>query len=197
MGGSRIISEDAAEGLTAYGVMKGLGWEWQSADGRMVKAPLAREAAGRNPTNREKKGTKRSVAAGSHGLPVSVVLDGADRHDVKLLEETLRSIVIARPEEANLCLDAGYTGSQKTTEDLGYKARIRGRGEEREEKEHNPDYVARRWVAEVCHSWMNRFRKLLARYEKKSRNYLALAEFACAIIIWRNLIPVHPGLIPG
>jgi transposase len=185
------------EGLIAYDVMKGLGWEWQSADGCMAKAPLAREAAGRNPADREKKGTKRSVAAESHGLPASVVLDGADRHDVKLLEDTLRPIVIARPEEANLCLDAGYTGSQKTVEDLGYKAHIRGRGEERDGKENSPDYVARRRVAEVCHSWMNRFRKLLVRYEKKSRNYLALVEFACAVIVWRNVIPVHPGLIPG
>jgi hypothetical protein len=42
---------------------------------------------------------------------------------------------------------------------------------------------------------MNRFRKLFVRYEKKSRNYLALAEFACAVIVWRNVIPVHPGLI--
>jgi hypothetical protein len=31
--------------------------------------------------------------------------------------------------------------------------------------------VSRRWVVEVCHSWMNRFRKLLVRYEKKARNY--------------------------
>jgi hypothetical protein len=44
---------------------------------------------------------------------------------------------------------------------------------------------------------MNRFRKLLVRYEKKVRNYQGLVEFACAVIVWRNLIPVHPGLIPG
>jgi hypothetical protein len=44
---------------------------------------------------------------------------------------------------------------------------------------------------------MNRLRKLLVRYEKKERNYLALAEFAYAIIVWRNLISVYPGLIPG
>jgi transposase len=58
-------------------------------------------------------------------------------------------------------------------------------------------YVARRRVVEVCHSWLNRFRKLLVRYEKKVRNYRGLVELACAIIVWRNLIPVHPGLILG
>jgi transposase len=80
---------------------------------------------------------------------------------------------------------------------MGYAAHIRGRGEERQEHEQNPQSTARRGVVEVCHSWMNRFRKLLVRYEKKTCNYLALLQFACAIIIWRQIIPVHPGLIPG
>jgi transposase len=97
----------------------------------------------------------------------------------------------------NICLDAGYVGSQKLVEGMGYKGHIRPRGEEKQEKEKYPEFVARRWVVEVCHSWMNRFRKLLVRYEKKALNYQALVEFACAVIVWRNLIPVHPGLIPG
>jgi transposase len=125
------------------------------------------------------------------------VISGANRHDIKLLEATLQSIVTAHPEGMHLCLDAGYVGGRALVEGMGYKAHIRGRGEEKAEKERNPLYKPRRWVVEVCHSWMNRFRKLLVRYEKKARNYQALVEFACAIIIWRNLIPVHPGLIPG
>jgi len=80
---------------------------------------------------------------------------------------------------------------------MGYVAHIRGRGEEKLEYERNPEYKARRWVVEVCHSWLNRFRKLLVRYEKKTCNYLALLHFACAVIVWRQIIPVHPGLIPG
>jgi hypothetical protein len=125
------------------------------------------------------------------------VLDGANRHDIKLLEETLKSIVITHPLGMHLCLDAGYVGAQNLVEELGYQAHIRGRGEERQEKEYNPLFRARRWVVEVCHSWLNRFRKLLVRYEKKAGNCLALLHFACAIILWRQLIPVHPGLIPG
>lgn len=42
-------------GLLSYEQLEGLGWEWQSADGCMVKAPLAREAVGKNPTDRGKK----------------------------------------------------------------------------------------------------------------------------------------------
>jgi hypothetical protein len=59
----------------------------------MVKAPLARDAVGRNPMDRGKKGTKRSVAVESPGLSVGIVVDRANRHDVKLLEDTLKSIV--------------------------------------------------------------------------------------------------------
>jgi len=61
-------------------------------------------------------GTKRSLLTDEKGLPLAVALDGANRHDVKLLEATLDGIVIDRPEviskaPQNLCLDAGYTGS--------------------------------------------------------------------------------------
>ncbi len=42
-------------GLAEYDEMEGLAWEWQSIDGSMVKAPLALEAVGPNPTDRGKK----------------------------------------------------------------------------------------------------------------------------------------------
>ena len=141
-------------------------------------------------------GTKRSVLVDEKGLPLSVVLDGANRHDVKLLEATLEHIVIDRPEATpespqHLCLDAGYTGGAQTVEARGYTAHIRPRGEERKEKQANPDFKARRWVVEVTHSFFNRFRKLLVRFEKKADNYLALIHFACATIVWRKFLFVH------
>ena len=141
-------------------------------------------------------GTKRSVLTDEKGLPLSVVLSGANTHDIKLLEETLDKIVIYRPavcesHPQNLCLDAGYTGSAQSVKVRQYTAHIRPRGEERKEIERNPDFKARRWVVEVTHSFFNRFRKLLIRFEKKAQNYLALIHFACAIIVWRKLIQVH------
>lgn len=148
----------------------------------------------------EKMGTKRSVLTEGHGLPLAVVIAGANVHDVKLLEKTLSGIVVFRPiptEEnpQNLCLDAGYTGYYDAVVAHGYIPHIRPRGEEKQEIEHNPDFKARRWVVEVAHSFTNRFRKLLVRFEKKDSNYLALLAFAFAIIVWRNLIPAHHGML--
>ena len=144
----------------------------------------------------EKMGTKRSVLTDEYGLPLSVILDGANRHDSKLLERTLDAIVAERPQATdeapqNLCLDAGYTGCANQVIEHHYVPHIVPRGEEKKNKECNPNFKARRWVVEVLHSHMNRFRKLLVRYEKKDDNYLFLIYFACAVIVWRKLFPVH------
>ena len=141
-------------------------------------------------------GTKQSVLTDAKGIPLSVVLDGANRHDIKLLEKTLDHMVVFRPEVTeqkpqNLCLDAGYTGADKLISDRKYILHIRPRNKEKEEKIKNPDFKTRRWIIEVTHSFLNRFRKLLVRFEKKENNYLALIQFACAIIVWRKIIPVH------
>ena len=185
-----------SKGLEQYDELEGIGWEWQSLDGCMVKSPLALESVGKNPTDRGKMGTKRSVLVDEKGLPPAIVISGANTHDIKLLEETLDHIVVLRPEPdeehpKNLCLDAGYTGSGEAVEQRNYIPHIRPRGEEKRELERNPDFRARRWVVEVTHSFFNRFRKLLVRYEKKAANYMALLQFACAVIVWRKLIRVH------
>jgi len=103
----------------------------------------------------------------------------------------LESIPVERPDPndpqgtpQHLCLDAGYVGDpvQAVIEAWGYTAHIRSRGEEKEEKEHIPGYRARRWVVERTHSWMNRFRRLLVRWEKKKDNYLGFLHLALAWI---------------
>ena len=57
-------------GLAEYDQMEGIAWRWQSIDGAMFKAPLAQEALGRNPTDREKKGEQAPPAGGRAWRPV-------------------------------------------------------------------------------------------------------------------------------
>jgi putative transposase len=59
------------------------------------------------------------------------------------------------------------------------------RGEEAAATREMPGYRARRWVVERTHAWMNRFRRLLIRWEKQVENYLAMVELACACISFR------------
>jgi putative transposase len=46
-------------------------------------------------------------------------------------------------------------------------------------------FRARRWVVERTHSWLNRFRRLLVRWEKRADTYLAMLHLACALFTWR------------
>lgn len=83
-----------------------------------------------------------------------------------------------------MCLDKGYDFDEVRVllEEFGFTAHIRCRGEEAQAIKKEAGYKARRWVVERTHSWMNRFRRLLVRWEKKGQNYLGLLHLACAYI---------------
>ena len=57
-------------GLAEYDELEGIAWEWQSIDGAMIKAPLAKEAVGPNPTDRGKKWKQAASASGRAWRPV-------------------------------------------------------------------------------------------------------------------------------
>ena len=87
-----------ATGLQEYDAVKGLDWSWLAMDGAMTKAPLGGEWTGKNPTDRGKLGAKRSLLMEANGIPVGLAVEGANRHDKKLVEATLESIPVGRPE---------------------------------------------------------------------------------------------------
>lgn len=123
------------------------------------------------------------------GVPLSIVVTGANRHDVSQLATVLDRIVIDRPEtDQHLCADKGYAGepAQQTIKERQYTPHVKQRGEEIQEKKNNPTYKARRCVVEVAHSWFNRFRKLLVRFEKLTERHEALLHMAAAIIAFRK-----------
>ena len=119
--------------------------------------------------------------------------DGANRHDSKLLEPTLDSVPIERPEPSDerpqaLCLDRGYDYPwvHELAEERGFKPHMRTRGDEIRLKLQTPGWRARRWVVEACHSWLNRNRALLVRWSKKDDNHLALLQLACGLIAFKK-----------
>jgi putative transposase len=146
----------------------------------------------KNPTDRGKLGTKRSVLTDGQGIPLGVAVDGANRHDMTRVDATLEAILIKRSEPTVTwpqprCLDQGYDDDavRETLEAWGYTAHIRRRGEETQAMREMPGDRARRWVVERTHAWMNRFRRWLIRGEKKVANDLALLHVACAWITFR------------
>lgn len=134
-------------GLEEYDEVAGIDWRWQAVAGVMTKAPFGGAATGANPTDRGKRGTKRSVLVDAAGMPLAAVVTTAMHHQ--------------------------------------YVAHVRRCGEERGER--HPDGKARRWVVEGKHSWLNRSRRLLVRWEKKVANYLAFVHRACAQLLFARV----------
>lgn len=127
-----------------------------------------------------------------HGVPIGLAVEAANRRDMKLVRETLASIVVERPDPTEeqpqgMCLDKGYDFQEvrDILIEFGFTAHIRSCGEEAKELAAEAGRRARRWVVERAHSWLNRFRRILVRWEKKSQDYLAFLHFACALITFR------------
>ena len=134
---------------------------------------------------------------------MSIVVTGANVHDSKRLEQLLKDVVVKRPmptqrRSKHLCADAAYRSAEllRIIEWHGYIPHVVDRSEEAKAKQRNPAKKARRWVVEVCHSWFNRFRKLLVRYEKLARSFMALNHLAAAIIAFRK-VPLTVKIIYG
>lgn len=148
---------------------------------------------GPNPTDRGKDGAKRSVLTEANGIPVGLTVEGANRNDFKMVRQTSESLPIERPQPTavapqGMCLDKGYDDDEVRAllSELGFTAHIRARGEEAQAIKKEAGYKARRWVVERTHSWMNRFRRILIRWEKKASSYLAMLHFACALITFQK-----------
>src|SRR5262245_21815703 len=148
---------------------------------------------GKNPTDRGKIGTKRSVLTDGGGVPIGLAVEGANRSDFKMVEATLTSTPIARPtptpaQPQGMCLDKGYDYDEvrELLAEFGFTAHIRARGEEAKALKQEAGFKARRWVVERTHSWMNRFRRVLIRWDKKVRNSLGVLHLVCAYITYRQ-----------
>lgn len=117
------------------------------------------------------------------------MIDGAQRHDRKLLRPTIESIIIERQEPSEeqpqgMCLDKGYDYDEvrDILRECGFTAHIRPRGEEAKVIKREAGFKARRWVVERTHSWMNRFRRLLVRSREEAGELSGLAPFR----LWRD-----------
>jgi putative transposase len=150
------------------------------------------DAIGPNPTDRAKKGTKRSLLVEAEGGPLALIVAAANVNDPQLLRATIEAIVVERPSpgesaKPHLTLDKGYDVplGHQVAQDLGYRAHIRRKGEAilaRSKRTHRP----RHWVVERTFAWLSKCRAILVRYDKKAQNYRGLLQFACVLLWYRR-----------
>jgi len=127
-------------------------------------------------------------------VPVGLAVDGANRPDYQLARETIEGVPVERPQaeeegrgRQHMCLDKGYDYAEvdELMDEFKFTEHISRRGEDKQKIKRSAKKKARRWVSERAHSWMNRFRAILIRWNKKAQNYVAMLHFALAIIAYR------------
>ena len=146
---------------------------------------------GKNPTDRGKLGVKRSTLIDGRGVPLAVAVEGANVPDQKLVAATLDAIPVERPdstpeEPQHLCLDKGYAGEpvDRQARKRGYTPHVPCKTNQIPKPKHRGK--PRRWKVERTHSWLNRARRLLIRWEKKVANYLGFLHLQFAIVALRT-----------
>ncbi len=127
-------------------------------------------------------------------MPLAVVLSGANRTDLKKLEAVLEARFLLAPAavEEQLCLDRGYDypACRETAERHGYAVHMPPKTSQAQPLPppgHPDRHPPRRWVVEVSHSWFNRFRRLLVRWDKQANSYLGFVQLAACLIVYRKL----------
>jgi putative transposase len=137
------------------------------------------------------------MVEGKGGI-LSVTLDGANRHDAKMLAATVADMIVGRPDPEegpqHICLDKGYDNPSGRTaaEAAGYVAHIRKIGEEKLDAKKRKKHPARRWVVERAGAWLNGCRAILVRWNKKSSNYLGLIQLAISLLWYRRAVQLGP-----
>jgi transposase len=154
--------------------------------------PPGGAATGPNPTERGKAGAKRHLLVDRRGSPLAFTLSGANIPDGKMMEPTLEALApikrpVGRPRKrpAKRHADKAYDAAAKRHElrRRGITPRIARRGIESSER------LGRyRWVVERTHAWINQFRRLKIRYERRSDIHVAFLHLGCTLICWNFMV---------
>lgn len=179
-----------SEALKLYDDKKGIAWSWQAIDGSIKKSYFGKEKVGFSPKDNNHGGTKIVVLSDKKGIPLSAVIYPASSHESQLLEETLGNVMVERPHPKNgiqhICGDKAYDSiwCRESAGEYGYIHHFRKR---REEIPKNKRLKPKRWVVERTHAWMNRYRRILNRWDVTARSYESFIGLACAAIIISKL----------
>ena len=133
---------------------------WYATDTISVKAPLATEQVGKNPTDRSKKGTKRSMIVDRNGAPLGITIHAANVHDSQVVQFTFKAL-LNRYEPSNLNIiaaDSAYD-SKKIRTFFNEQNFILLASENKRRKVVDKIYKPlHRWIVERTHGWLNQNR---------------------------------------
>jgi transposase len=120
------------------------------------------------------------------GLPLAALLSGANRHDSVVFEQVLDAIPPIktpagrrRKRPSKLHADKGYDypRCRRALRRRHIQVRIARKGIDSSER-----LGRHRWVIERTLAWLNRFRRLTVRYERRADIHHAFLTLGCCLI---------------
>ena len=149
---------------------------------------------GPNPTDRAKLGSNRHLICDGQGVPLAIQLTGANRNDSPEAIPLVDAIpqlqgARGRPRYRPDCVlgDRGYDAEAIRQ---GLRARHIVPLLAQRNTEHGSGLGGWRWVVERSFAWLNQFRRLRVRYEKRADIHEAFLALACALLCW-NVLQKH------
>lgn len=191
-----------AEALAALDRVVGLDLDDVALDGSLHKAPYGGEGTGPNPTDRGKSGWKWSVAVDTNGIPIGWAIDGANRHDVRMLEPTLDDVKAVGffDDIGTLHLDRGYDSGavRQRLLDAGITdVNIQLRGTKVPGVKKQPVRLGLRWIVEATNSWWSNYGQLRRNTDRRIRHRHAALCLATTVLIVGRLLDYRDRWSPG
>jgi transposase len=145
---------------------------------------------GANPVDRAKQGSKLHLAVEGGGLPLSVLVTGANTNDSTMFEALLDDLPAVRtpagrrrrPEKVHADKAYDHRRCRGYLSGRGIKVRIARCGIESSTR-----LGRHRWKAERSIAWLAGCRRLRIRYERDSERFFAFAMLACARLCYNRL----------
>lgn len=183
--------------LEKYDELKGLDWKYLTMDGSVTKAPHGGEETGPSAVDRRKDGTKRNLMTGAAGIPVGMAIGPAGGPDHPYVEAVFNSMPLKWPAGIRpiMLMDAGYDYAH-------VRASLRKRNvDECIARQPHRDHTRtdnlppllprsirkRRHVVEITHSWMNGYRRVRFRWERRADCYMAKLHLTMGLVILQRL----------
>lgn len=145
-----------------------------------------------------------------HGTPIGFHLDSANKAEVRLADETLRSIRVPRSGRGRPRTRPQHLTADRAYDSHAFRQYLSRRGiracipprrrptgwtpKRGRPVVAHPEQYARRWIVERAFAWLGSFRRLLIRWETSRDVYRAFFTLA---LLWICLRRVHSAPPPS
>ena len=155
-------------------------------DSTYIKNVYGIDCIGRNPSDRGRNATKMSALVNDEGIPISVVFVKGNKNDVITLQETLDAVLVPKiKDKIPFMGDKGYPSKKNSqiVTNAGYLDRISRRKHKVGRRQNK-----KRCTVEHTFSWIDKYRRLIMRFDKKITAFEAFTFIALSSILSQRIL---------